>query len=58
MYKLYEDIDDDMVNLAMNIGQNKNDHQSLTIKPDFEPTIFLTKVLNEGKGQLDLDKMK
>ena len=58
MYKSFNEIDDDMVDRAMNIGQNKNNHGSLIIKPEFEPTIFLTKVLNDSKGVLDLNKMK
>lgn len=47
-----------MINDAMNIGQNKKGKVQLTIKPEFEPAIFLTEVLKDGQGLLDLSKIK
>ncbi len=58
MYTNYNEINDQTIDKAMNIGQNKINHQSLTIKPEFEPNIFLTIVLNDENGRLDLNKMK
>ena len=49
-----QSINEDDVNNAMNIGQNKK----LTIRPEFEPNIFLVQVLEEGEGVLELENLQ